>query len=118
MSTMGKKIGDKTLITLNRKRFKRKMNDLGRTLKLDERIEKDLQRLNELQKHATTSEEELDILKSKFTVYFQLLPYLMPKLAAVQVTEAAKQITISEDEAKAQLVQMLKDNPEAILEQK
>lgn len=116
MATMGRKMGAESLITLNRKRFKRKMNDLGRTLKLDEKIQKDLERLNELQKQATTAEEELDILRSKFTVYFQLLPYLMPKLAAVQIDQTKQVATISDEEAKQQLITMLKDNPEAICE--
>lgn len=114
MGLPGRKMGVEALTTLNKKAFKKRMSAMGEHLKLDQKIKIDLERLNELQKLAGTTEEELDILKTKFTVYFQLLPYLMPKLQAIAVEQTIKKDAISDEEAKQQLLTMLRDNPEII----
>lgn len=114
MGLPGRKMGVEALTTLNKKAFKKRMSAMGEHLKLDQKIKKDLERLNDLQKLAGTPEEELDILKTKFTVYFQLLPYLMPKLQAIAVEQTIKKDAISDEEAKAQLIEMIRDNADII----
>ncbi len=114
MGLPGRKMGVEALTTLNKKAFKKRMSAMGEHLKLDQKIKIDLERLNELQNLAGTPEEELDILKTKFTVYFQLLPYLMPKLQAIAVEQTIKKDAISDEEAKAQLIEMIRDNADII----
>lgn len=121
MIKTGRPMGQESLTTLNRKAFRKRMADMGRDLKLDQKIKLDLERLNDLQKMSGSVAEELDILKSKFTVYFQLMPYLLPKLQAIEIKDDTNVKKLSDEEANTKLALMLNDTISAAklaLEQK
>ena len=105
----GRPPGSVNLLTLKKNSFKREMMHLAGNLKLSTRIQSDLSRLDAMQNEAGTLGEELDVLKLKMASYLNLLPYFMPKLASVTVTEAAPKPKMSDEEANAELDRMIND---------
>jgi len=105
----GPKLSKESEARKSRQAFKKRMMELGRELNLAQKIKLDLERLDALQGMTSTTEEELDILKAKFTVYFQLMPYLLPKLASIDVSQVSEKKALSNQEADLKLEQMLAD---------
>lgn len=95
----------------DKKNFRDNMKRLSRDLALHQRFKLEIERLDELQKEAQIAGEynnELNIIKTKMAAYFELMPYLLPKLAAIQIDQT-KQTTVTAEEAEATLQLMIAD---------
>jgi len=95
----------------HKKTFRDNLKRLSRDLALHQRFKLEIERLDEMQKEARNAGEynnELNIIKTKMAAYFELMPYLLPKLAAIQIDQT-KQTTVTAEEAEATLQLMIAD---------